>query len=452
MKAKRKGLVLFITFLFTLPSLQALTQQTGRGQERVRRGMERGRQGYTLHRDTGTGTDEKPEYASDHILVKFNPVLTTQHVDSIVQAYGSRTSRMIPVVGLYRVDVPVGSTVEEMLEVWSQNYFVEYAKPDYIARVAVTPNDLFFTEQYALSNTGQVLIPGSPGGTPNADISATTAWEETKGDENILIAIVDTGVDLVHPDLVNKIASPGKDFVNGDDDATDDHWHGTSVAGIAAAETNNGIGIAGVAWNCMILPVKVMDEDGSGFYADVIEGIIWAVDNGAHVLNLSVGGDVDDPDLEAAVRYAFQNGVVVVASSGNEGASVVFPAAYDNYVLAVASTDQDDVRPPSSNFGPEIAVAAPGDVVMTTYPVWDTPPGFHPYVYASGTSFAAPHVSGMAALIMSIKSWMAVSDIMNVIRYTADDVNADEYPGPDDYIGYGRINLDTALVPIPIKK
>jgi subtilisin family serine protease len=359
---------------------------------------------------------------------------------------------MIPVVGLCRVDIPEGSSVEEMLYVWNQNYFVDYAKPDYIARIAVTPNDRFFDDQYALANTGQVFIPGSPGGTPSADISATTAWEETKGDKNILIAIIDTGVDLVHPDLENKIVSPGKDFVNDDDEAMDDHWHGTAAAGIAAADTNNGTGIAGVAWNCEILPVKVMDDEGSGTYSDVIEGIIWAVDYGAQVLNLSIGGPVDDPDLEEAVRYAFQNGAVVCASSGNESSAVVYPAAYDNYVLAVASTDMDDVRPPSSNFGPEIDVAAPGELVLTTSPTWETPPGFYPYIFASGTSFAAPHVSGLAALILSIKPWMGVPDIMNLIRYTADDVNSDEYPGPDEYIGYGRINMDKALVPIPIKK
>jgi len=451
MKAKHR-LVLFITFLFTVLSLQALTQQTGPDQERIRRSTDRGRPEYAPHPETGMEAGANSGYAADHILVKFNPLLTIQHVDSIVRAYGSRTSQMIPVVGLYRVDIPEGSTVVEMLEVWSQNYFVEYAKPDYIARIAVTPNDLFFSDQYALSNTGQILIPGSPGGTPNADISAATAWEETKGDEDILIAVIDTGVDLIHPDLVNKIASSGKDFVNGDDDATDDHWHGTAVAGIAAAESNNGIGIAGVAWNCMILPVKVMDENGDGFYADVIEGIIWAVDNGAHVINLSVGGSIDDPDLEAAVEYAYQNGAVVVASSGNDGSSVAYPAAYDSWVLAVASTDMDDMRPPESNFGPEVDVAAPGESILTTAPIWYTPPNFLPYLWAWGTSFAAPHVSGMAALIMSIKPWMEVSDLMKVIRYTADDVNADEYPGQDDYIGYGRINLDTALVPIPIKK
>ncbi|MGB2906802.1 MAG: S8 family peptidase [Candidatus Aminicenantaceae bacterium] len=443
--------VLILIVLFTVISLQALTQQDRQSQERIRGDLTQRIPDRILSRNKGEETSDTRTYAEDHILVKFSPLLTSQHVQALTNAYGSQASHRIPVVDLYRVQVPEGSTVEEMVEVWNQNSLVEYAKPDYIARVAVTPNDLFFRDQYALSNTGQV-VPGSPGGTPSSDISATTAWEETTGASGILIAVIDTGVDLTHPDLVNKMYSSGKDFVNGDDDATDDFWHGTAVAGITAAESNNGIGIAGVAWNCMILPVKCMDKNGEGSYSDVIEGILWATDNGAHVINLSLGGPFDDPDLEEAVRYAFQRGVVVVASSGNESGEVLYPAAYDNYVLAVASTDMDDMHVPESNFGPEIDVAAPGEAILTTVPVWDVPPNYYPYSWTWGTSFAAPHVSGMAALILSAKPWMEVSDVMNVIRYTADDVNADEYPGRDDYLGYGRINLDTGLVPIPIKK
>ncbi len=444
-------LVLILIVLFTVISLQALPQQVRKSRERIRGDLTQRISDRTLSRHMDKAAGEARIYAEDHILVKFSPLLTTRNVQSVAKAYGSQASYRIPVVDLYRVQVPEDSSVEEMVEVWNQNSLVEYAKPDYIARVAVTPNDLYFREQYALSNTGQV-VPGSPGGTPSADIRATTAWEETTGDSSIVIAVIDTGVDLTHPDLVNKMYSSGKDIVNGDDDATDDFWHGTAVAGVAAAETNNGIGIAGVAWNCMILPVKSMNEDGEGSYSDVIEGILWAADNGAHVINLSLGGSFDDPDLEAAVRYAFQRGIVVVASSGNKGGEVLYPAAYDNYVMAVASTDMDDMHVPESNFGSEIDVAAPGEVIITTAPVWDTPPGYPPYVYASGTSFAAPHVAGMAALILSIKPWMGVEDVMNLIRYTADDVNSSEYPGRDDYIGYGRINLDTGLVPIPIKK
>ena len=394
-------------------------------------------------------------YATDHILVEFDPVASPQSFRATVREYGIQSFRRISHRDLYRVDLPEGSSVEEMLYVIKQNAFVKDARPDYVARVAVTPNDTFFKDQYALSNTGQPVspIPGSPTGKVSADIKATTVWEETKGSAQIIIAVVDTGVELTHPDLDDKIVSLGWDFVNDDSDASDDHGHGTFVAGIAAAETNNSEGIAGVAWNCSILPVKCLAEDGQGFYSDVIAGIDYAVEQGAHVINLSLGGDVPDPDLEDAVRNAVQNGLVVVAASGNDsGANVLYPAKYDLWVLAVAATDYNDIRPAWSNYGPEVDVAAPGDEITSTVPTWLFGPGSFPYGVSGGTSYATPHVAGMAALIMSEKSWMSASDIMKLIRYSADDVNAADFPGKDEFIGYGRINLSTALVPTLIKK
>jgi subtilisin family serine protease len=142
----------------------------------------------------------------------------------------------------------------------------------------------------------------------------------------------------------------------------------------------------------------------------------------------------------------------VIASVGNDAEGVLYPAAYDAYVLAVAATDYNDVRPSWSNTGPEVDVAAPGDLVLSTVPTWYFGPGSIPYGLGSGTSFACPHAAGMIALIISQKDWLTVDDLWNILRYTADDVNADELPGFDEEIGYGRINMDTAVVPINIKK
>jgi subtilisin family serine protease len=419
-----------------------------------------------------TPPEQAPAYAGDHILVKFNPMVSPQSIRDTLDTYNIPSYRYIPVVDLYRVDIPPGTSVEEMIYVWSQNAWVEEARPDFTARIAVTPNDEFFNRQYALSNTGQQIpVPGSPTGKASADISATTAWEETKGNENVVIAVIDTGVDLNHIDLKNKIVSPGRDFVNDDFDATDDNGHGTFVAAIAAAETNNNEGIAGVAWACKILPVKTMDEEGDGFYSDVIDGIIWAVDNGAHVINLSLGGGEPDTALEQAVTYAVQNGAVVVAASGNDsGAGVLYPAKYDQWTLAVAATDFNDIRPEWSNYGPEVDVAAPGEYIISAVPTWFFGPGSIPYGIGGGTSYSTPHVAGMAALIISHKPWLlgidpstapwipnpaqastGVQNIMKIIRYTSEDVNSSDHPGQDEFIGYGRINLATALVPIQIK-
>lgn len=394
---------------------------------------------------------KEKQYVPGQILVKFKPTLSELSIETTITAYQAKRLKRIPRLNIYQLQIPKYITVEEMVYVMSQNPDVEYAEPNYIAYITVTPNDTWFRQQYALYNSGQTIeIPGSPHGSERADIKATAAWEETKGEEEVIIAVIDTGVDLLHPDIENKILSSGRDFVNDDFDATDDHYHGTHVAGIAAAETNNNKGIAGVAWNCKILPIKVVDKEGYGDYYSLIEGIRYAVDNGADVINLSVGGEFPAQSLEEALIYAYEKDIVIIAAVGNEGGAVLYPAAYDEYCLAVAATDYDDIRVDWSNFGPEVDVAAPGEAVISLFPTWYWGQGSIPYAYVSGTSMAAPHVSGFAALIKSIKPWLTAAEIMNIIRYSADDTNKEDYPGTDKFIGYGRINMEKALVPIKI--
>jgi len=392
-------------------------------------------------------------FAEDRVLVKFRPGLAARSVRPLLEAYGSATIASVPGVALRVVAVPKGVTATEFLSSLNRNPDVAVARPDPITRIAVRPNDKYFGDQYALSNSGQVLddLPESPQGKAGADINATGGWDQTKGDSGVIIAVLDTGVELTHPDIKNKIVSPGKDFVNGDNDASDDHWHGTHVAGIAAAETNNELGIAGVAWDCAVLPGKIIDASGEGDYGALILAIYWAVDQGAKVINLSLGGEERDDDLLAALKDAYERNVVIVAAAGNEGGPVLYPAAYDRYCLAVAATDYNDNRADFSNMGPEIDVAAPGIDVLSLYPTWDTPAGFAPYAYANGTSMATPHVAGLAALLKSLKPWLTAGEVMNIIRYSADDVNADGFPGRDDQIGFGRINAERALAPYALK-
>lgn len=394
-----------------------------------------------------------PQYAADQVLVKFRPDISEDFVLATIAAYRAKQLKRIPRVGIYQLQIPEDMTVEEMLALLRQNPDVEHASPNHIARMTATPNDALFRYQYALNNTGQNIgIPGSPSGKDRADIKATEGWEETKGDEDVVIAFIDTGIDLLHPELRDKAISSGRDFVNDDFDATDDNGHGTHVAGIAAAATNNSEGVAGVSWNCKILPVKALDEDGSGFYSWIIEGIIWAADNGADVISLSLGGDTSDQDMAAALRYAFQKDIVIAAAAGNDSDAVLYPAAYDEYVIAVAGTDFNDERVEYSNSGPEIDVAAPAERVLSCVPTWYFGPDSFPYAFGFGTSMAVPHVAGLAALIKSIKPWLTSEEIMNVIRFTADDINDAEHPGFDEFIGYGRINMEKALVPIKITR
>jgi thermitase len=394
-------------------------------------------------------------FAPGQVLVKFKSELGEPLLEATSRAYGLKKIGQIPGLEIYKFQIPQAFSVEAMVYALKQNPDVEYAEPNYTARIAVTPNDPYFRYQYALLNTGQEVGTGAPKGTSGDDIEATKAWDETKGSASATIAIVDTGVDMLHPDLKNKIASPGKDFVNNDNDATDDNGHGTMVAGIAAADTNNNEGIAGVAWNCKILPVKVIDAEGSGFYDAIVAGVRWAADNGASVINMSIGGEDAADSLRDAVKYAHDKGVVVCAAAGNDGSSVLYPAAYDAYVLAVAATDYNDVRASWSNFGPQIDVAAPGVRVACTVPTWfwaanGGSSSNAPYAFADGTSMSAPQVTGLAALIKGLKPSLSTDNVMDVIRFSSDDVNSGQFKGKDDYIGYGRINMARALVPIKV--
>jgi subtilisin family serine protease len=401
------------------------------------------------------------QYVPDQVLVKFKSSFSEEMREATVAAYQSRKIRRIPRLDIYQLQTPENVSVEEMLYLLEQNPDVEYAVPNHIRYLAITPDDPLFSQQYALYNPGQTVPPGSPQGIERPDIKAREAWEETMGDEDIIIAIIDSGVDFGHPDLDDKLLSNGYDFVNDDSDPTDDNGHGTLVAGIAAAETNNGEGISGVAWNCKILPIKVSDAVGIVDVATEILGIERAVQSGAHVINISIAGPGYSQPERDAIRNAYNNGVVVVAAAGNAGAGTEYPAGYDE-CLAVAATDIEDLRTDWSNYGPEIDVAAPGEGIVGPVPTWYWGPGSFPYASGDGTSFSAPHVSGLAALIISIKGLdeedvlldedgiLIVEDVMNIIRFTADDVNYTNYSGKDDYIGYGRINMERALVPIII--
>lgn len=419
-------------------------------------------------------------YAPDEVLVKFKPSLSINSINVIINAYQAKTIKKLGRSNVYQLRIPENLTVEEMLLALERNPDVEYACPNHIVFITAVsePNDTFFDYQYALRNTGQDIgIPGSPHGRNRADIKALEGWDETKGSEDIIIAVIDTGIDFEHPDLKNepdsedKILSNGYDFVDDDADPydeignpTDGAGHGTWVTSIAAAKTNNNEGVAGVAWNCRILPLRTIGIDGSGPVSGLIDAIYYAVDNGADVINMSLGFSLGPgetvPPLEDALRYAYINGVVCVASAGNDGTDVLFPAAYDSYCIAVAATNYDDQRVTfansqgfwESNIGDEIDVAAPGRRIVGCVPLWYFGEGSIPYGFGDGTSASVPHVGGLVALIKSIKPWLSVDEIMDVIRYSADDTNASEHPGKDEFIGYGRINMEKALVPIIINK
>ena len=382
-------------------------------------------------------------YAPDRIVVKFKEGLSSAHVAQLNASQGVAVVDEIPQIGVQILSVPPGE-VEVKIAAFRADPRVEYAEPDYIALPAYEPNDPYY------SNSTQ----WGP-----RKIFAPQAWDLSKGDSSVVIAVIDWGVDLQHPDLQGKIwtnagETPnngidddgngyiddvyGWDFANGDNDPQDDYGHGSHVGGIAAAATDNGVGIAGVAFNSSIMAVKVGDgSTGTAQYSRIAMGIYYAADNGAKVISLSLGGYAYSGFLEAVVNYAWDAGYVLVGAAGNNNRSDPFyPAAYDN-VIGVSATDQNDAKASWSNYGSYISVAAPGVSIYSTY--WN---GSSTYAYMSGTSMSAPHVAGLAGLLFAQDGNRSNATVRSLIESTADDLGD---AGWDQYYGYGRINAYRAL-------
>jgi hypothetical protein len=257
----------------------------------------------------------------------------------------------------------------------------------------------------------------------------------------VIVAILDTGLDLNHPEFAGRIL-PGYDFVNNDADPTDDHGHGTHVAGIAVAGINNGIGMAGIAGNAKLLPVKVLASNNTGWWSDVAAGITWATDQGADVINLSIVGSSSSTALQNAINYALSKGVAVVGSSGNENVSAPrYPASYDT-VIAVGATTSTNTRWSLSNYGPNVDIMAPGSSIYSTH--WSAASG-STYRFLTGTSMAAPHVAGLVALMLSVNPNLTVEEIRQILQSTATDMGDAGY---DSLHGYGKINAQTAVASV----
>ncbi|MFI6299648.1 S8 family peptidase [Nonomuraea sp. NPDC050790] len=274
-------------------------------------------------------------------------------------------------------------------------------------------------------------------------VNLPEAWSKADGD-GVVIAIVDTGVDTGHPDLKGKIVD-GYDFVDGDQDPQDRNGHGTHVAGIAAAVTHNGLGIAGAAPGAKIMPVRVLGAVGSGDQATIVKGIVWAADNGAKVINLSLGETglisrlLKGGALNPAILHAYSRGAVVVAAAGNEG-TVKQPYKPATQVLVVGASDQQGKPAEFSNFGAEDAVSAPGVRIMSTLPTYPTPEtrkNATGYGQLDGTSMAAPYVAGLAALL--IGQGKTPDQTMRAIRQTARN------PTKDLRLGLGVVDARAAV-------
>lgn len=333
------------------------------------------------------------------------------------------------------------TSAEEMIAYFRQADNVVYAEPHYLymtngpmgpARAAGAgnaplpasggagpfPNDLLFDAyQWNLPIIG--TIPG---------------WSITRGNDNTIVAVIDTGIDLAHADLQGRLAE-GMNFVAAGEAPADDVGHGTHVAGVIAAVVNNAEGVAGMTWHDRVMPVKVLDATGAGSAYAVAQGIIWATDNGAGVINLSLGNYARSAFLHDAVRYAFDRDVVLVAATGNDNTDQPgYPAAYPE-VLAVSATDGRRRLADFSNYGEYVDVVAPGVGIASTYPG-------NQYAALSGTSMASPHAAALAALIRSVNPLLRNTEVMDIIRRTAIDLGP---PGKDPLYGHGQIDVAAAL-------
>lgn len=290
---------------------------------------------------------------------------------------------------------------------------------DYLASVAAIPNDPNFPSQWGLPRTG---VPA--------------AWNHSIGGASATVAVLDTGVDLTHPDLIGSLL-PGYDFINDDADPTDDHGHGTRMSGIIAATWNNSVGIAGVAPASSLIPVKVLADDGIGPYSAIAEGITWATDQGARVINLSLSGSSASQALQDAVSYALANGAVCIASAGNDGSSdAIYPAATSGAV-AVGAIDEFDNHAWFSNTGAWLSHSSPGVSVLTT----DLGGGYAP---SSGTSPAAAFSSGVFSLLFAYEPTLSPASAIARVEAGSFDLGA---TGWDPDFGWGGIDALASLVP-----
>lgn len=342
---------------------------------------------------------------------------------------------------IYRLRLSPDANVLQVVQELSAHPAVEYAELDYLAHIITTPNDPEYSNQWGL-----------------AKINAPAAWDVVTGTTDVVIAIVDAGIDVTHPDLSGQLwQNPGEipgngidddnngyvddvhgwNLVNNNADLSDNTGHGTEVAGVAAAATNNSVGIAGVCWQCRLMVVKVVQPGGVANYSDIAAGVVYAAQKGAKVINISLGGNSDSVTLRTAIASAAQT-AVIVAGAGNDNSSAPFyPAAYDDYVLAVAGTTQADTKVGTSNYGTWIDVSAPGENIRTTLAGGG-------YGDASGTSVATPFVSGLAGLLRSLHpDWSANLTRAQIIN-TADSIDSVN-PGYEGKLGTGRINAQKAI-------
>jgi subtilisin family serine protease len=329
-----------------------------------------------------------------------------------VEARGVRKLRL-PRTEL--VKLPAGANVEQTIAELEQQPGVLSAEPNLRVRALTTPDDSYFGSLWGLNNTGQRLKKDAKM-KADADIDAPEAWDTFSGNGTVTVAVIDTGVDYTHPDLIGSV-NGGYDFADNDPDPMDEHYHGTHVAGTIGAHGNNGVGVTGVNWNVNILPIRVLDSDGGGTLESVVNGIAYAGQQGADVANMSIGYYGHSPVVEDAINAA--GSTLFVAAAGNDtnnddGEGMEPCTVNAPNMLCVAATNPSDKLAWFSNYGRRtVDVAAPGVDVLSTVPGAE-------YALLSGTSMATPHVAGIAALALGLNPSLTTEQLKQVVMKGVD--------------------------------
>ena len=365
---------------------------------------------------SAAGTGQK-QWAEGQIIVKPRAGLSEEKFKQLLNKNGGRSKAHFRQINAHIVEVPPQAE-DAIIRALSNNPNIEYAEKDmWVELSMVTPNDPSFSSQWHLPKT-----------------QTTSAWDTTAGD-GVIVAILDTGVESSHPDLVNNMV-PGWNVVSNNNDTSPIHWHGTAVAGTVAATSNNSTGVSSVAWNAKIMPVRITNSaDGWALWSDMANGIIWAADHGADVVNMSYEVSTDGSVIKSAAQYLRDKGGVAVAAAGNSNIDVGY--ADNPYIITVSATDINDAKASFSNYGTIVDISAPGKDIYTTFENGG-------YSYVWGTSFASPVTAGVVALIMAANPYLTPDEVEAVLEQSADDpiAGTDWHP----YFGYGRVNAAAAVL------
>ncbi len=360
-----------------------------------------------------TRAEAQIPHVPGQILVRPKAGFSEKSLKAVYTQQGAMEAGVIQQINVRLIHVPE-DRLTTVVDALKHNPNIQFAEPDYLLAPTVIPNDPYYGQEYHLTK-----------------IAAPAAWDYSIGSSAVTIAILDSGIDSTHPELASLLV-PGWNFYDNNSDLTDVTGHGTAVAGVASALGNNGAGVAAVTWACRIMPLRIASTNGSASSSATASALTWAADHGARVANISYGNVTKITAINTAAQYFQSKGGVVTASAGN---SATFDSTENPLFLLVSATDQNDVLASWSNTGNNIDLAAPGVNVVTTASGGG-------YASGSGTSFSAPIVAGVAALVISANPSLSATQVQDLLKNNADDLGS---PGWDTSYGWGRVNAAKAL-------